>query len=349
MTTAFHDLHQRCARSRVGLIACFMLTPILCCFTTASYALIGGAQQAIQTLPETTNTAQPALYPLRQPSETNEEHIKRVKAWLASPAGRRALESLSKHPFLTYTAPSVFTPAGIPMKWGGIGIAAAGFTGYPTLPHGSNTWGGGGTVVLPVGDSDKILGGAIAVSEFGVQSSHFLSGGSTGNLSFLLIRWLGHNTIVTGGVVNVAPWGNVLRQIGQTYYGAVTQKLGLLTQSKMYVLSGSFGIGTGSFAPLGKLTSTGQLQASLDNHVYPFANLSLNFTPNIAIVGDYYSETFAVGLAYNGLLKQFPLSFLLFAGNLRHTTIAPTSTFGLRVSTGFDIPQPPVHKAGSVG
>ena len=312
------------------------LTISLCCSQINAYALTGGAQQALDVVPEVSAVQKPSS--VLSASKTMNEPKKRaakMKQWLASPAFKKALDAFNKHPYLTYTSPSVFTPAGVPMKWGGIGFSAAGFSGYPVVSHGSNLYGGGGSVVLPVGDSDKIIGGAIAVSDFGTQTTQQVPGGNTGAVSFLLSRWLGPTTMATAGVVNVAPWGNTLKQVGKTYYGAMTQRLGILTKNRMYVMSGSFGFGTGAFAPLGGLNNTGQLKAASDNQIYPFANLSFNFRPNIAVVGDYYSETFALGLAYNCAIERLPLSFLLFAGNLRHTETAPTTVFGLRVSTGF--------------
>lgn len=236
------------------------------------------------------------------------------------------------HPYMTYTAKSVSTPAGIAMMWGGLGIAGDVFNRYPTSR--TDTWSGNMTVALPFGNSDKFIGGAIAVLNDSMgKNTEF---GSNGTVSLVLSRAFGRNTFATAGVSNLGPWG-AFKDGAYTYFGGVTQYMGFPLQKEIHPMSISVGGATGSFAPIGEVNSNGQLQGTTDNRLYPFANASFNFTKNFAIVGDYYSETFATGLAYNTTIK-LPFSFMLYTSNLRHTSKAPSTTFGFRVATGLSLP-----------
>lgn len=304
-----------------------------------NYAQPGLTQQAIETIPRPINEQSSKIELTKQTKETPEEHRKALIKWLESPVGMAFLTELLKHPFLTHTAKSVYTPAATPMKWGGVGLAATAFNGNPALESSrSNQWGGGLTLALPLGDSDKIIGAAVAVSEYDIQSKTSAPGGSGGNISLMASRWLGQSTIVMAGVANLAPWGSAFKPMAHSYYGALTQMWWIRFNRDAYTMSASLGAGSGIFAPLGQLTSRGEPKAFFDNQIYPFVNLSFNLTDNLAVVGDYYSETFAAGISYNRKIK-IPLSFMIFAGNLRHTRNAPSSTFGLRVSTGFAFPR----------
>ncbi len=244
----------------------------------------------------------------------------------------------AKHPHLTYTAKSVFTLAGVPMQWGGIGFSGGFFNRDPTSTR--DTWPGGASAALPFGNSDKIIGGSVGVSWINLgnndttNSTTTNTSNNTGTVTLVFSRWLGKNTIATAGVLNLAPWG-VMKQAPKSYTGALTQMFGANVFGGYHQMSASIGLGTGALGPLGSVSSTN------DNNVYPFVNAAFNFTPNFAIAGDYYSETFALGLSYNTAIKfakPLPLSFMLFAGNLRHTSTAPSTTVGLRVSTGFALP-----------
>ena len=240
----------------------------------------------------------------------------------------------AKHPHLTYTAKSVFTLAGVPMQWGGVGFSGGFFNGDPTSTR--DSWPGGASAALPFGDSDKYIGGSVGVSwiSLGNTESSSTTSNNTGTVALVFSRWLGANTIATAGVLNLAPWG-VMKQAPKSYTGALTQMFGANMLGGYHQMSASIGLGTGALGPLGSVSSGN------DNNVYPFVNAAFNFTPNFAIAGDYYSETFAVGLSYDTAIKfstPIPLSFMLFAGNLRHTSLAPSTTYGLRVSTGFELP-----------
>jgi hypothetical protein len=240
------------------------------------------------------------------------------------------------HPNLTYTAKSVFTLAGVPMQWGGFGLSGGFANRYPIQSSGE-AWPGGLSAVLPFGDSDKYFGGAIAggwanQGGSGLASSAFSK--NAGLLTLVFSKWIADSTIISGGVLSLASWG-ANQHIPKSYTGVITQMFGPHIFGQYHPISASVGCGTGSLSPIGS-------NASLhDSKIYPYVNSAFNFTQNFAVAGDYYSQTFAVGLSYNTAINigiPLPLSFLVFAGNLRHTALAPSTTYGLRISTGFDLP-----------
>ncbi len=300
-------------RQYLKMITGLTIQLYLCTATAQSPGMTG---QAVSSVAETKATMPPTGAPVAKKSQqvTTANH------------------QLPQHPNLTSTAKSVFTPAGVPMKWGGIGFAGDVFNRYPT--SNSDTWSGGATAVVPFGDSDKIIGAAIALNNPDMgKNTKF---GRNGTFALSLSRWLGDNTIAAGGIANMVPWGG-LKDASKSYYGAVTQMFGATLNHAYHPMSVSFGLGTGSFAPLGKLDAAGQLISSEDNDLYPFVNAAFNITQDLAIAGDYYSETFAVGLSYNKVII-LPFSFMLYAANLNHTVTAPSTTYGFRVATGFEFP-----------
>ena len=267
--------------------------------------------------------------------KTVAERAALLKVLLKNPAFKAAYEKMLKHPNLTYTAKSVFTPAGIPMSWGGVGFAVGTFNRYPTATK--DAWPTGETLALPFGDSDKIIGGAVSVNWANLTNNLYPNpsyGNNTGTVSLTFSRWLAANTIASAGVINLAPWG-LMNEAPHSYSAVITQMFGLPVAGSYHPMSASVGMGSGAFGPIGQLGSI------TDSTIYPFVNAAFNFTPDIAIAGDYYAETFAVGLSYNTVIKipiMLPLSFMLFAGNLKHSDIAPSTVFGLRVSTGVALP-----------
>lgn len=192
-----------------------------------------------------------------------------------------------------------------------------------------------------MGNSDKLIGLALNVSEYSLQTTNNGGQHSNGTFSLMASRWLTPHTIIIGGIANLIPWGTAFSNLGKTYYGALTQYWGININGQLHQFSASGGLATGGYAPLGAFTSRNNSTlvplASKDNQPYPFANASFNFTPNFSIAGDFYSKTYALGLGYN-TYKVLPLSFMIFVGNLKHTDAAPTSTFGLRVATAFTLP-----------
>ena len=311
-----------------------IIVPLLLQFIAGgAYAQSPAAtQQAVESVPSAAQTQKPST-PKPKPNASKKEKAAYLKAWLESPAVKQALTRFLKHPYLTNTANSVYTPAGVPMKWGGIGIAGDVFNRYPTQK--TDTWSGGATVAIPFGDSDKWVGGAVSINNANLgKNSSF---GQEGTIGLIFSRWFAKSTLATAGVANLVPWGPGFSNASKTYYGAVTQLFGPIINHETHTVSASIGIGSGAFAPLGELNAAGNLVALNDSRIYPFANAAFNVTRNLALVGDYYSETGAVGVSYN---KQIilPFSFLLYAGNLRHTRTAPSTTFGLRIATGFALP-----------
>jgi len=289
-----------------------------------------------QSLLMTDKAKMKPLQKLSAPLKGKETSYSRLSELLKSRDFKATFMRRLEHPNLTYTAKSVFTIAGIPMKWGGIGFSGGVSNRYPVQPVG-NAWPGGASVVLPFGDSDKYLGGAVAAGWANQGTNGLASSGFSKNygaMTLLFSRWLGANTIVSGGVLSLASWG-ASQHVPKSYTGVVTQLFGPKIFGNYHAVSASIGCGTGALAPIGSSASFN------DSTIYPFVNGAFNFTPNIAVAGDYYAETFAVGLSFNTFLTSpipLPLSFMVFAGNLRHTTTAPSTTYGLRVSTGFDLP-----------
>ena len=240
------------------------------------------------------------------------------------------------HPNLTYTAKSIFTLAGVPMQWGGFGLSGGFSNRYPVQASG-DSWPGGLSGVLPFGDSDKYLGGAVAAGWANQGNSGLADSDSSKNsgaMTLIFSKWIADNTIISGGVLSLASWGTS-QHVPKSYTGVITQMFGPKIFGQYHPMSASVGCGTGSLAPIGS-------SASLhDSKIYPYVNSAFNFTQNFAVAGDYYSQTFAVGLSYNTAVNvgiPLPLSFMVFAGNLRHTALAPSTIYGLRVSTGFDFP-----------
>jgi hypothetical protein len=161
--------------------------------------------------------------------------------------------------------------------------------------------------------------------------------GHQGGVGLTFSRYLAKDTIATAGVANIMPWGTGARLIGKSYYGALTQAFPPLFPGKMTAMSASFGLGTGAFSPIGKLNSLGVPKAFSDATLYPFANASVNLTPSLAIIGDYYSETGAIGITYN-VPTGIPFNVMLFAANLHHTREAPSTSVGLQIATGVPFP-----------
>jgi len=291
------------------------------------------SQQSILMVDKAANKPIAKLSEPLRGKETSAEHLKKL---FSSPSFQAALLSRLKHPNLTYTAKSVFTLAGIPMKWGGIGFSGGVANRYPVQPVG-NSWPGGASVVLPFGDSDKYLGGAVAAGWANQGTNGLASSGFSRNygaMTLIFSRWLAANTIVSGGVLSLTSWGST-QHVPKSYTGVITQLFGPKIFGNYHAVSASIGCGTGAMAPIGSSASYN------DSAIYPYVNGAFNFTPNLAIAGDYYAETFAVGLSYNTSVRlgiPLPLSFMVYAGNLRHTTLAPSTMYGLRVSTGFDLP-----------
>lgn len=139
--------------------------------------------------------------------------------------------------------------------------------------------------------------------------------------------------MATAGVGNLIPWGTAARAMGKSYYGAVTQYMGIPINHHRYALSASIGAGTGAFSPYSAVNHDGQLQALSDRNGTIFLNSALNLTNDVALVGDYYSHTYAVGLAYN-LPYAIPINLMLYAANLKTSRLTPSSYVGLRVALG---------------
>lgn len=301
-------------------------------FNFTSHAQTGITQQALGTITasEETNTT-------KSDNISSSQKKKLLLDSLKTTNGKKLFEFFKKHPFHTFTARSLFTPAGTHIQYGGIGVALNGFQGSPFIAdHSSQQYGGGGAVVLPLGDSDKIIGLALTAGEFGISNTNNNQNNSSGNFSLMLNRWINKDTMIVAGSSNLVPWGNMMTQLGKSYYGAVTHMWGLNINNSIHAVSASAGIGTGLFAPIGAVTNFGILKSNQDTTVYPFANLAYNVTPSFSIIGDYYSETFAVGASYVNL-KYLPLSFVIYLGNLRQTETAPGLIYGLRIATSFSI------------
>lgn len=243
-----------------------------------------------------------------------------------------------KHPNYSSTAKSVFTPVGTPMRWGGMGLSVDVGSRYPSQLN--NTYNPSAGLALPFGDSETSVGGALSVGTAKMAPGHAdnMKFGRQGSIGLTFSRWLGRDTNATVGVSNLIPWGIYNRAVSKGYYAAVTQVFGPQFHQRTYPVSASVGLGTGGFGPLGKLGPNLQPTALNDRHVSPFFNAGINLNNNLAIVGDYYSETFAAGIAYNKVIV-LPFSFMLYAGNLRHTKLAPSTTVGLRIATGIAWPK----------
>lgn len=230
------------------------------------------------------------------------------------------------HPYHTNTAKSMASPAAVPMMWGGLGIGGSVWNRYPTAKK--NSWSGNGVIALPFGNSDKYVGGSIGVNIDSLgKHARFAKHGAIGaNLS----KWLGKTTIATLGAGSLVPWGD-FKDGAKTYYGAVTQEFGLPLGKRLHQMSVSGGLGTGGYAP------AGSTRALHDSKVYPFVNTAFNFTNNLAVAADYYSQTYAVGASYN--FNMFvPVGIVAYASNLRHTNLAPSTSYGLRVAIGLPLP-----------
>lgn len=199
---------------------------------------------------------------------------------------------------------------------------------------------------MPFGDSDNSIGGVLSVGSSQLQptvppsSTKF---GEQGAVGLAFSRWLFPSTISTAGAANLIPWGTGSRALGKSYYGAVTQYMGLPFNHQVYPLSASVGVGTGAYNPFSAINHAGMLESLSDRYATFFVNTSLNLTPDLTVVGDYYSETFAVGVAYNNHYL-LPLNLMLFAANLKTSPLATSSYFGLRIALGvpfalFNSPQ----------
>lgn len=293
-------------------------------------------QQSILNTEQVSTTEVPAKKSMTPP-RTEAEKAALIKKLLKNPAFKAALERMLKHPNLTYTAKSILTPAAIPMSWGGVGFSGGVVNRYPTATK--DGWPSGASMALPFGDSDQLIGGAVSVNWSNFVNNTFINStagnnNNTGTVSLMFSRWLAANTIASAGVINLAPWG-VLKQAPKSYNAVVTQMFGVRLAGSYHPMSASVGIGSGAFGPIGQLGSL------TDSKIYPFMNSAFNVTRNVAIAGDYYGDTFALGLSYNTVMKApitLPLSFMIFGANLKHSVIAPSSIFGLRVSTGVSLP-----------
>ena len=301
--------------------------------TNMLFASPAGIEQSLlnaEQVPPPATPPKPVKQPARPP-RTKAEKIARLKELLKKPEMRAAFERMMKHPNLTFTPKSVFTPAGVPMSWGGIGFSGGVVNRFPTATQ--NTWPGGASVALPFGDSDKTFGGVVGVnfSNFTNNIYYFPSNQSnTGTVSLAFSRWLSTNMIATVGIINLGPWG-ILKEAPKSYNGAVTYMFGADLLGGYHLMSASVGLGSGAFVPIG------QTGSATDGTVYPFANAAFNVTRQFAFVADYYENSFAVGAAYN-TATTIPFSFMLYGGNLRPSTLAPYTMFGLRVSTGMALP-----------
>lgn len=298
--------------------------------STTAFSLTGASQQAVMQATSAEELSQPAPGMVQVKGKKGTTDMS-VEQWLKQPSVKEALDTFLQHPYFTYTAKSIYSPAAVPMQWGAIGVAGDVFNRYPSQL--SDSWSGDVTVALPFGDSDKWIGGAVSIDNANLgKNSDF---GAEGTVELVFSRWLAQSTIVTAGVSNLIPWGRGFKAAAKSYYGAVTQYFGLnLTET--HPISATFGLGTGSFSAYGEMDGN-EIAALHDSRLYPFANASFNITRDFAVIGDYYSETFAAGIAYNKVIV-FPFSFQLYAGNLRHTDAAPSTTYGLRVAVGFDLP-----------
>ncbi len=295
----------------------------------------GEIQQIIQPIPQPPQpTAQKITAQKGKPETRPYENDRqaRLRELLNIPGMREKIKHRSRHPLLTNTAKSIFSPAGIPMKWGGIGFGGEVFDRFPTQTK--NTYSGDAAVVVPFGNSDKIIGGAVAagIADMGKNTSF----GGNGLIGVVLSRWVGRHTIITGGAANVVPWGAEYQNAAHSYFGGVTHLFGPKIYGDVHPLGASVGIGTGAFGPI-RRNNFAQVSIGGDSKVYPFANAAFNVTSNLALIGDYYSETFAVGVSYTKAII-LPFNFMIYAANLRHTDNAPSTTVGLRIATGFAFP-----------
>lgn len=300
----------------------------------------GATQQAITSIQaseiKTAQTLQPVI---RKPGSKLSASEK--KALMAKVFKNKALMDYLvgqlKHPNYSSTAKSVYSPAGTPMRWGGLGVSVDVGSRYPSQLN--TTYNPSAGVALPFGDSESSVGGALSVGTAKMAPGHEsnMKFGRQGSIGLTFSRWLGRDTIATAGVANALPWGVYNRPVSKSYYAAVTQVFGPQFHQVTYPVSASVGVGTGGFGPLGEVGPDFQPTALNDRHVSPFLNAGINLTSDLALVGDYYSETFAAGIAYNKVIIV-PLSFMLYAGNLRHTRAAPSTTVGLRIATGITWP-----------
>jgi hypothetical protein len=318
-----------------------LLTFTLAAISCNGFAVSPGAtQQAIGSIQE---TAEAPVKPLPKPQKgkplTKKQRHALIRKILESKGLNEYLIQKLKHPYYSDTAKSVYTPVGTPMHWGGVGFASDTTSRYPSQLHTkANT---GLTAALPFGDSEYSVGGAISAGTASftpilpaMRNTQF---GNQGSVGLMFSRWFGKNTIATAGVANLMPWGDVYRSAAKTYYGALTQLFAPTLQSAVYPISASLGLGTGSFNPIGQVDFAGRPTALNDHNVSVFANAAINLTPNLAFIGDYYSETFAVGLSYTKVIL-LPFNFMLYAGNLRHCAAAPSTTVGLRIALGLPLP-----------
>lgn len=260
----------------------------------------------------------------------------KIQQFLNSPEfSQLILDLVNKHPDFSATAKSVLSPAAVPFQWGGIGLASDSISRYPSQRNVS--YKSGLSASLPFGDSDHAVGGVLSIGTAQLQPlsppSPLTQFGHQGSVGLALSRWLLPRTIASAGVGNLIPWGTASRLVGKSYYGALTQYMGLPLNKKRYPLSASIGIGTGAFNPYSALNGNGQPKAFNDHNGTIFANTALNLTHDMALVGDYYSHTYALGLAYN-LNYGVPLNVMLYAANLKTSPLAPSRYIGLRVAMG---------------
>ena len=300
----------------------------------------GATQQAIGNIqPEIAISS--TQKPVAQPGKSSPEQLKKalIEQLLKNKAFKDYLQQKMKHPYYTDTPKSVFTPAGTPMRWGGVGLAGNLANRYPSQTN--NTYNSAFSAALPFGNSETSIGGALAVGSAQLGPSPLLATrtrfGQQGSVGLTFSRWLAKSTIATAGVVNLIPWGAESRLIAKSYYGGVTQVFGPTLKGTVHPIGVTLGLGTGGFTPMSQLDRNGLPSNLRDNKAAVFANASINLSSNLALIGDYYSETFAAGVGYNTVVV-LPLSFMLYAGNLRHSRFAPSTTVGLRIAMGLPFP-----------
>lgn len=316
-----------------------LLTLALTAISCNAFAVSPGAtQQAVGSISDTAEaSAQPLPKPQKGKPLSKKQRRALIRKILETKGLNEYLIQKLKHPNYSETAKSVYTPVGTPMRWGGVGFASDTISRYPSQLHTkANT---GLTAALPFGDSESSLGGAISAGTASLPESTFTNTqfGNQGTVGLMFSRWFGKNTIATAGVANLMPWGDSYRAAAKSYYGGITQLFAPTLQGVVHPVSASIGLGTGSFSPIGQLDLAGQPTALNDHNVSAFANAGINITPNLALVGDYYSETFAVGVSYTKVIL-LPFNFMLYAGNLRHRAVAPSTTVGLRIALGMPLP-----------
>lgn len=292
-------------------------------------------EQSILSIPKIIPAPQKHLAPAKKtPVQRRQEEIQEVKTLLNRPEFKQYILSLLKHPYFTSTAKSIYSPAAVPFQWGGVGLASDTISRYPTQHGGSAKTNFG--AALPFGDSENSIGGVLSIGTAQLQpttppsSTNF---GDQGSVGLAFSRWLLPSSMAIVGVANMIPWGAGSRAMGKSYYGALTQYMGIPFNHKLYALSTSVGLGTGSFGPYGAVNHAGRFEALSDRNATVFVNSALNLSPDVAVVGDYYSETFAIGLAYNNR-HIIPLNLMLYVANLNPRPIASSTYVGIRVSMG---------------